>query len=374
MITFFYLLINKYSVLYIDGYFFNIIHDGKGDDALNDRKKWIWNILLLLVITSLTLFALLHGEDPRQLFHLLEYANSWYWLAAVAMIPPFVACESLILYLLLKRVGEKPIAGHCLIYSFIGFFFSCITPAAGGGQPVQIYYMHKDRLNPGTTTPILVIVTICYKLVLVIAGIILFIFRPPVLSIINDTAISWACIGWIANVIAIFFFLSVILFPKMIEKICLFLLGKLRHLPIKEKRLDSLQNKLIRSISSYHSVTSCMKNSGSLIIVVTIISIIQRTFLFSVTWLVLKSFYCNIPWLEIVLVQSMVSLGTDLIPLPGGSGAHETMFLLLFNEICGETLALPILMASRGISYYGQIILCGLVFFLFSRRLNRRKK
>lgn len=29
-------------------------------------------------------------------------------------------------------------------YSFIGFFYSGITPSATGGQPVQLYYMSKD--------------------------------------------------------------------------------------------------------------------------------------------------------------------------------------------------------------------------------------
>jgi hypothetical protein len=31
-------------------------------------------------------------------------------------------------------------------YSFIGFFFSGITPSASGGQPAQIYYMNKDNM------------------------------------------------------------------------------------------------------------------------------------------------------------------------------------------------------------------------------------
>ena len=52
----------------------------------------------------------------------------------------------------------------------------------------------------------------------------------------------------------------------------------------------------------------------------------------------------------------MISLGTDLLPLPGGMGASETMFMRIFPALCGGTLTLPVLLVSRGISYYGQLL------------------
>lgn len=52
----------------------------------------------------------------------------------------------------------------------IGFFYSCITPSASGGQPAQIYYMSKDGLDVSVSTLVLMIVTITYKAVLVLVG------------------------------------------------------------------------------------------------------------------------------------------------------------------------------------------------------------
>ena len=34
----------------------------------------------------------------------------------------------------------------------IGFFFSAVTPAASGGQPMQIYYMYKDGIAVSNST------------------------------------------------------------------------------------------------------------------------------------------------------------------------------------------------------------------------------
>lgn len=345
-----------------------------GYDDMMNRKKWIIDVVILLLITSLTLFAVLRGENPGEILRLLDRANGWYWVFGGLLIVPFVACESLILYLLLKNVGVSPNPEHCLIYSFTGFFFSSITPAAGGGQPAQVYYMHKDGLDPGMTTPILIVVTIGYKLVLVIAGVILFVARPKALSAAGETGILWACIGWCANVIVVVFFFLLIAFPKHIEKLAHGILNLLEgHL--NQTRVESIRERLKYSISNYEKVSGCMKKNSRLIVIVILISIVQRAIQFSITWIVLCSFHiAKIPPLvEVILLQSMVSLGTDLIPSPGGSGAHEALFLLLFEGICGEEHVLPVLIASRGISYYGQLILCGLVVLLFTRRLVRKK-
>lgn len=341
---------------------------------MGNKKKWIFNVVFLLLITALTLYSILRGENPVLLLQLLDKADCRFWILGAALIIPFVACESLIMFLLLKNVGAQPNPGHCLIYSFIGFFFSSITPAAGGGQPAQVYYMHKDGLNPGTTTPILIVITIGYKLVLVIAGVVLFAMKPDILSLVDDSGILWASIGWSVNVLAVVFFFLLIARPLFVEKVCLGILqffeGHFKHV-----KLARIREKLEHSIASYRNVAACIKENQHLIVFVIAISIVQRAIMFSITWLVLCSFHiANIPTLfEVILMQSMVSLGTDLIPLPGGSGAHEALFLLLFTGLCGEELVLPVLIASRGISYYGQLIICGLMNLLFVRRLGRKK-
>lgn len=64
----------------------------------------------------------------------------------------------------------------CFLFSSVGFFFSCITPSASGGQPAQIYYMKKEKIPIPVSTLVLMIVTITYKLVLVVVGLWLVLF------------------------------------------------------------------------------------------------------------------------------------------------------------------------------------------------------
>ena len=83
----------------------------------------------------------------------------------------FILGESVIIFYMMRTLGAKVKIGHCALYSFVGFFFSCITPSASGGQPMQIYFMKKDKLPIPVTTLVLMIVTITYKAVLVVIGI-----------------------------------------------------------------------------------------------------------------------------------------------------------------------------------------------------------
>ncbi len=86
----------------------------------------------------------------------------------------------MIIHYMMTSLGKKTKLHQCIRYSFIGFFYSCITPSASGGQPAQIYYMSKDGLDVSVSTLVLMIVTITYKAVLVLVGFVVLLFMGPV--------------------------------------------------------------------------------------------------------------------------------------------------------------------------------------------------
>ena len=75
---------------------------------------------------------------------------------------------------------------RCIQYSFIGFFYSGITPSATGGQPVQLYYMNKDGNRISDSTVVLMTVAVVYKFVLVVMGTgILIFWHGPLIKELN---------------------------------------------------------------------------------------------------------------------------------------------------------------------------------------------
>jgi hypothetical protein len=61
----------------------------------------------------------------------------------------------------------------------IEFYFSCITPSASGGEPMQIYYMAKDGIEPSRGTSAKILITVFYKGVLLLLGLFVMIFAMP---------------------------------------------------------------------------------------------------------------------------------------------------------------------------------------------------
>ena len=63
------------------------------------------------------------------------------------MMVIYLLLEAVNLHRTLKVLGEKVTFWQNIKYAIIGFFFSSITPAASGGQPMQIYYMYKEKIR-----------------------------------------------------------------------------------------------------------------------------------------------------------------------------------------------------------------------------------
>ena len=138
---------------------------------MTDKKKAVFNFIFLILVFSLTVYMVFKGEDLGEIISTVQQANAVYLMISVICVVLFILGESVIIFYMMRTLGAGVKMGHCALYSFVGFFFSCITPSATGGQPMQIYYMKKDKLPIPVTTLVLMIVTITYKAVLVLIGI-----------------------------------------------------------------------------------------------------------------------------------------------------------------------------------------------------------
>ena len=138
---------------------------------MKSRKKIIFNGVFLAVVFALTIYGVFHGEDLSSMMDAIHRADKRWLLPGIALVAFFIWGESIIIWYMMRSSGIHLKKRTCFLFSSVGFFFSCITPSASGGQPMQIYYMKKEKISIPVSTVILMIVTITYKLVLVVIGI-----------------------------------------------------------------------------------------------------------------------------------------------------------------------------------------------------------
>ena len=323
---------------------------------MKSRKKIIFNGVFLAVVFALTVYGVFHGEDLSSMMDAIHRADKRWLVPGIALVAFFIWGESIIIWYMMRSSGICLKKRTCFLFSSVGFFFSCITPSASGGQPMQIYYMKKEKISIPVSTVILMIVTITYKLVLVVIGVGIAIFGRGFLHKYLEGILPVFYLGLALNIFCVTF-MTILVFHPLLAKAILVkgmkLLERLHLMKKKEGRLKKLED----SMDTYRNTAAYLKNNPLVIVKVIGITFIQRMALFAVTWFVYQAFGLHgTGFWEILFLQAVISVSVDMLPLPGGMGISETLFLNIFSPVFGGLL-LPGMVLSRGLGYYGELLI-----------------
>ena len=324
----------------------------------------------------LTFRLLFSGQELSEISEDLKEANDIWLAGGLVLVFCFVAGESCIIHYLLRVCQQKVKFSSCLKYSFIGFFFSYITPSSSGGQPAQMYYMKKDGVKIGFSSLIMLLVTIAYKSVLVILGLILLIFNFGAVRSYGGS-IGWLiAIGFVLNVAFIVGLGLIIANPNWARRTAIFILNKLTDWKIvKEKNHGKLVEKINRILDTYVIGSKYVKENAAVVIKVFLMTLAQRLCLFAVTWVVYKAYgLSGTGLIDIVTMQVMIAIAVEMLPLPGAAGVTEASFIVVFEKIFGDTLVKSALLLSRGLSFYAVLIAGGIVTFIAHIKVMRSDK
>ena len=335
-------------------------------------KKGLLNALFLFSVFALTLWAVFRDQDLGQIADCLAMADWRFIPPAMACVVLFIMGESAIILYLLRTLGTKARFSHCCLYSFIGFFYSCITPSASGGQPMQVIAMRKDDVPVAVSTVVLAIVTITYKLVLVVIGCLVMVLQPAEIMSHLEGVEGLVYLGLVLNVGCIAILLLLVFKPSIVRNSAKAVLGWVNRIrPLKNP--DRINARLERTMNQYAGTADYYRSHKAVMVNVFVLTLLQRVFLFLVTWLTYQAFgLSGESLITLLTLQAMISVVVDMLPLPGGMGVSETLFLQIFLPIFGSELELPGMIISRGISYYTQLLLSAVMTVAASFILRKR--
>lgn len=240
---------------------------------------------------------------------------------------------------------------------------------------MQIYFMKKDKLPIPVTTLVLMIVTITYKAVLVVIRCNLDFWQRL------SGRISWPVhVGVLSGCRSEYFLRYFHDDPcictwtgEMDHGKGLKLIEHFRFLKPKTTRLEKLE----ASMDQYHETAAFWASHKMVILKVLLITMAQRILLFTVTYWVYRSLgFHGYSIITLTILQSVISVSVDMLPLPGGMGISESLYLVMFAPVFGEAL-LPAMLLSRGISYYAQMLISAVMtcvaYFIIGRKEQEEK-
>lgn len=326
-------------------------------------KKMVLNSGIFMIVMAVTFWSVFRGQNVGEVAGYIRKMSFSSVAGAITLAILFVLGEGSMICYLLKALGEKTTLRHCAGYSFIGFFFSGLTPSATGGQPMQLYYMKKDGIGLTSSSVVLMTVAVLYKFVLVLIGIgIYLLWRKPLKNYLQGY--YWLYfLGLFLNISLVLVLLMVMFRPKIVKAILL----KTEKILILLKILkpsESRQNKIEQFLMRYHKTVRFFKCHKKIIGITIVGTFLQRSCVFALTYMVYVGLGLKeIGAVAIILLQAAISIAVDMLPLPGAQGITETMYRTVFKNIFPGQYLIASMCITRGISFY---LIMVIAFFIWS--------
>lgn len=328
---------------------------------LHKQKKNIISGIFFLLLAGLTFYTIFNGNDMKAVAEAIGRVHPGYLIGAAVLGIFFVCAEGIMIWYLLHALDKRAKLLSCIRYSFVGFFFSGITPSATGGQPMQLYYMNKDKLKMSECTVVLMTVAVIYKLVLVVMGIGILLFAHKELAGFLGAYLYLYYLGLFLNVIVVAVLLFVMVRPKLFTGVVFSIEKFLVKLHLL-KPSDSRVNRLTGFVERYHDTVQFFLKNKHRIVGVIIITFLQRMSVFVLTYVIYRGFRLDgISAVTVIFLQASVYIAVDMLPLPGAQGITELMYKNVFAAVFPGNLLTASMCVTRAINFYFLLILSAAV-------------
>lgn len=342
-----------------------------------EKKKFVINAAIIIVVAALTFFYLFRSG-------VLSPAT----LSAIPIFG-FMACFLLFLFalainavteLLIYRTFTKEINFKRSFFTVVfGNFGSGITPFRSGHFPLMAYYHYKSGVSGLVTVTGFMKCQIIYSAVSIVVYLAAYIYLAAtgLTADIAGTVVplrTAAAIGFAFHA-AVFFLVIFLAFSARFQRAALgficAVMGKFRKNFDREKFIGKQTEQLNRFKEQISivgkSVYKYIAPAALYALYMAVMGSFQHVaylFMSGDTWTAAGFFSFYI----LNLVSTYIA---NVVPLPGGVGTAEVLFVLVFANVIPDALLGGTLVLWRASAYYLPVILEFFVFMFFS--LKKRK-
>ena len=336
----------------------------------NKKINVLLNALIILIVLSIVLYFSLK-DNYEEIMHAILTMNNWWIIIAILFFCSYRILIGFSNYNIVKINEEKISLLKSIQINFIILFFHGVTPFAGGGQPMEIYYLHNEKINVTKATNITLQNFIVYQVSLVIVGTMALIYNYffplfPSNSLIKRLVILGFAINMLVLVVT-----YILSFGKRINKfICnqgLNLLSKLKLV----KNVDEVREKLNKYLVNFHSNALKLKKNKLQMFFNILIDILAILVLYMVPYAVLKGMNINsVSLIDAIVSTAYVMTIGSFVPIPGGTGGIEYGFIFFFGHLIAGSVLNASMLVWRFITYYLGMIL-GAIFLALYRKKEK---
>ena len=107
----------------------------------------IFNIAVFILSVGLIAYFVFSKDGLRDFMHTARHV-SMFWLSMALFLQLFnVFIDILLVYMFIRQRYKDFTFREAIKVGMVGAFFSAVTPASTGGQPMQVYLMSKMNID-----------------------------------------------------------------------------------------------------------------------------------------------------------------------------------------------------------------------------------
>ncbi len=334
---------------------------------MKNKSKIIINLIIIAIVLSIVLYFSLKDNYQLVIDNIKNMHIIWLIISIIILVVAriFSAISS---YQMTKANDYHISLPRAIQINLIIPFFHGVTPFAGGGQPMEIYYLHNEKIPLGKSTNIVLQNFIIYQTALIIVSLIAVIYNAcfnlfPPNSLIKQLVI----IGFIINFIIWLFTIIVSLsqkFNHIILKITLLILKRINKPHLKEK--------ITHYLSNLHKNTKTIIKHPKLSISSLMANILSLLCLYSIPYLILIGMgITNLNIINTIVATSYIMIMGSFVPIPGGTGGLEYGYMYFFNYIIEGSILTSSMLVWRFVSYYLAMIIGAIFLALYRKKENK---
>ena len=321
-------------------------------------RSYLINAAIILITLAAVLFISAQSGDIDDAWTALRSADPFWIAMSVLSWCVFMTFEGMGLHVFFRQQKVKIRLGLSLMIGMIGSFYSAVTPAATGGQPMQVLSLRKRGYSSGLTSSGLAVKFFTFQMALLSLGALLWIFNPGPLSECPREAIWVTAAGYFINGLSVAAVILLAINRNIVRGVIRFFINAGCSLRLIKNR-QKMEERAEKAIDDFHGSVDMLTHHPIRLFHLYLISCLQVLGLMSIAYCVYRALGMNeYSYFDILTLQFLLFIAASFTPLPGSSGAQEGGFYVFFQNVFPADKLVGALLLWRFFTYYFTMIVC----------------
>ncbi len=349
------------------------------------KKSWLGKIFLLAVIAFGVVMMIQLGNsmssEQKSLGEVLAQLDPLFGSLTLVAILLILFIDAAKYFIALSATTKEAHPWVSLKVALLGRYYDNVTPFATGGQPMQIYYLHKKGFSVGLSAAVVFIKYAFNTCAWLFVAAVAMILGGSALSSVSTGGFlkvaGW--IGWCLNALVPLFIFGFVIFPTFSHKLTEWLIRAGHKLRIVKNK-DAAMNKAYDVVRDFRSSFTIMARHPFEFVLLSLSCIVELSLTFALPFFIMKAFgglgadAGFAVMIEVMALNAYATFASSVVPTPGNSGAIESTVTMAFSYIASSIL-IWVVIFWRFSTYYLYIIIgVGITVYDFIASFLQKKK